>query len=89
MKYTKILLIKLLALSCFIGANLLQADEGLSLKAKGKETIELRFNGRMQAQYDGLNMNDSVSHSYYGLFYHLKNSLTEHYKKARTLPLRS
>ena len=38
MKYIKILLIKLFALSCFIGANLLQANEGLSLKAKGKET---------------------------------------------------
>lgn len=67
MKYTKILLIKLLALSCFIGANLLQADEVLSLKAKGKETIELRFNGRMQAQYDGLTMNDldRTNHFYF------------------------
>ncbi|MFL2835097.1 MAG: porin [Coraliomargaritaceae bacterium] len=67
MKYTKILLIKLLALSCFIGANLLQADEGLSLKAKGKETIELRFNGRMQAQYDSLSMTDepSTNHFYF------------------------
>ena len=67
MKYVKILLIKLLALSCLIGANLLQADEGLSLKAKGKETIELRFNGRLQAQYDSLTMTGepSTNHFYF------------------------
>ncbi len=67
MKYIKILLIKLLALSCLIGANLLQADEGLSLKAKGKETIELRFNGRLQAQYDSLTMTGepSTNHFYF------------------------
>lgn len=59
MKYTNALIIKLITLSCLLlGANLLQADEGLALKAKGKETIELRFNGRMQAQYDGLSMDD-------------------------------
>ena len=39
-----------------LAANLLQADDGLSFKAKGKETIEVRFNGRLQAQYDGLSM---------------------------------
>ena len=67
MKYIKILLIKLFALSCFIGANLLQANEGLSLKAKGKETIELRFNGRLQAQYDSLTMTGkpSTNHFYF------------------------
>lgn len=67
MKYIKILLIKLLALSCLIGANLPQADEGLSLKAKGKETIELRFNGRLQAQYDSLTMTGepSTNHFYF------------------------
>lgn len=65
MNYSKILLIKLLALSCFIGANHLQADEGLSLKAKGKETIELRFNGRMQAQYDSLSMTGETSTNHF------------------------
>lgn len=67
MKYTKILIIKLITLSCLLGANPLQADEGLALIAKGKETIELRFNGRMQAQYDGLSMDgkNDTNHFYF------------------------
>lgn len=43
----------------------------LALKAKGKETVELRFNGRLQGQFDGLAMTEngsdlpSTSHFYF------------------------
>ena len=49
----------LLTICTLLVANLLQANDGVSFKAKGKETIEVRFNGRMQAQYDGLSYNGS------------------------------
>lgn len=47
------------------------ADAPLAIKAKGKETVELRFNGRLQGQFDGLAMQDngsdlpSTSHFYF------------------------
>ncbi len=62
----------------FIG-SLLIADDGLAFKAKGKETIEVRFNGRMQAQYDGLSMNDldKTNHFYFRrLFFGAKAKLS-------------
>jgi phosphate-selective porin OprO/OprP len=45
----------------------LTADAPLAVKAKGKETIELRFNGRVQGQFDGLAMEGepSTSHFYF------------------------
>ena len=43
------------------------AKASLAVKSKGKETVELRFNGRVQAQYDGLAMDGepSTSHFYF------------------------
>jgi phosphate-selective porin OprO/OprP len=66
MKFVKYI-IKVITLSSLLGASILQADEGLALKAKGKETIELRFNGRMQAQYDGLSLTgkEDTNHFYF------------------------
>lgn len=63
MKYNKLLLI----LTSLLAVNLLQANEELSFKAKGKETIEVRFNGRLQAQYDGLSMTskEDTNHFYF------------------------
>ena len=63
MKYNKLLLI----LTSLLAVNLLQANEGLSFKAKGKETVEVRFNGRLQAQYDGLSMTgkEDTNHFYF------------------------
>lgn len=61
MKYNKLLLI----LISVLGVNLLQADDSLSFKAKGKETIEVRFNGRLQAQFDGLSLNNEPSTNHY------------------------
>ena len=75
MKYNKILII----LSTLLAVNLLQADEGLAFKAKGKETIEVRFNGRLQAQYDGLSMTgkDDTDHFYFRrLFFGAKAKLS-------------
>lgn len=52
-------------------AKEIEASESLEVKAKGKETVELRFNGRVQAQYDGLSMEEngtdlpSTSHFYF------------------------
>ena len=37
-----------------VAAELKAADKGVAFSAKGKETVKLRFNGRMQAQYDSL-----------------------------------
>jgi phosphate-selective porin len=43
----------------------------VAIKAKGKETVELRFNGRLQGQFDGLGMQQngsdlpSTSHFYF------------------------
>ena len=63
MKYNKLLII----FSTLLVVNLLQADDGLAFKAKGKETVEVRFNGRLQAQYDGLSMTDKedTNHFYF------------------------
>ena len=75
MKYIKILLI----LSTLLAVNLLQADEGLTFKAKGKETIEVRFNGRLQAQYDNLSMTstNNTDHFYFRrLFFGAKAKLS-------------
>ena len=65
MNYIKYIITLLITGSCTLGG--LFADDGLTVKAKGKETIELRFNGRMQAQYDGLYMNDldRTNHFYF------------------------
>ena len=66
MKYKNAVIIKLITALCFLlGANFLQADDGLALKAKGEETIELRFNGRLQAQYDGLSMTDQTNTNHF------------------------
>lgn len=46
-------IIKLITLSMLLSIGI-QAQEELVMKAKGKETIEVRFNGRFQAQYDTL-----------------------------------
>jgi phosphate-selective porin len=37
-----------------VAAELKEENKGVSFSAKGKETVKLRFNGRMQAQYDAL-----------------------------------
>lgn len=53
----------------------IQAEQPLSVKAKGKETVEVRFNGRVQAQYDGLSMEEngsdlpSTNHFYFRRLY--------------------
>ena len=75
MKYNKLLII----LSTLLALNLLQADEGLALKAKGKETVEVRFNGRLQAQYDNLSLTgeDDSNHFYFRrLFFGAKAKLS-------------
>lgn len=67
------LLILLSIITCvgFINTACAQSDDGLALKAKGKETVELRFNGRLQTQFDGLAMEEngsdlpSTSHFYF------------------------
>jgi phosphate-selective porin OprO/OprP len=47
------------------------AEAPVAMKAKGKETVELRFNGRLQGQFDGLGMQEngsdlpSTSHFYF------------------------
>ncbi len=54
-----------------VAAELKEENKGLSISAKGKETVKLRFNGRMQAQYDALGMEengsdlDSTNHFYF------------------------
>ena len=65
MNYTKYIILGLSSILLFTGG--LFADEAFAVKAKGKETIELRFNGRMQAQYDSLTMNDlaQTNHFYF------------------------
>lgn len=40
-------------------AELKEENEGVSFSAKGKETVELRFNGRMHFQYDSLGMEEN------------------------------
>lgn len=53
----------------FSATTYADSSNGLIVKSKGKETIELRFNGRLQAQYDGLSSNEpgvpSSSHFYF------------------------
>lgn len=54
-----------------VAAELIEANKGVSFSAKGKETVKLRFNGRMQAQYDALSGEDngadlaSTNHFYF------------------------
>ena len=66
-----------------VAAELKAADKGVAFSAKGKETVKLRFNGRMQAQYDSLGMeqdgNDvaSTNHFYFRrLFFGVKANLS-------------
>ena len=42
-----------------VAAELKEENEGVSFSAKGKETVELRFNGRMHFQYDSLGMEEN------------------------------
>jgi len=37
-----------------VAAELKEENKGVTFSAKGKETVKLRFNGRMQGQYDSL-----------------------------------
>ncbi|MEN8662626.1 MAG: porin [Lentimonas sp.] len=37
-----------------VAAELKEENEGFSISAKGSETVKLRFNGRLQGQYDSL-----------------------------------
>lgn len=54
-----------------VAAELKEENKGVSFSAKGKETVKLRFNGRMQAQYDALSGEDngadldSTNHFYF------------------------
>ena len=74
LKYTTLVCLwLLLALS----SSQAETSEALSIKAKGKETVELRFNGRLQVQYDGLSLSGnqnpldepSTSHFYFRRLY--------------------
>lgn len=42
-----------------IAAEIKEENKGISFSAKGKETVKLRFNGRMQFQYDTLGMEEN------------------------------
>jgi phosphate-selective porin len=44
-----------------VAAELKEENKGVSFSAKGKETVKLRFNGRMHFQYDNLDMEDNGS----------------------------
>lgn len=54
-----------------VAAELKEQDKGFSISTKGKETVKLRFNGRMHYQYDSLGMDengtdlDSTNHFYF------------------------
>ena len=54
-----------------VAAELKEENEGVTFSAKGKETVKLRFNGRMHYQYDGLDAEDngvdkpSTNHFYF------------------------
>ena len=54
-----------------VAAELKEENKGVTFSAKGKETVKLRFNGRMHYQYDGLDMEDngvdqpSTNHFYF------------------------
>ena len=42
-----------------VATELKEENKGVSFSAKGKETVKLRFNGRMHFQYDSLDMDDN------------------------------
>ncbi|MDG1300585.1 MAG: porin, partial [Opitutae bacterium] len=42
-----------------VAAELEEENKGVSFSSKGKETVKLRFNGRMHYQYDSLDMDDN------------------------------
>jgi len=42
-----------------VAAELKEENKGVSFSTKGKETVKLRFNGRMHYQYDSLDMDDN------------------------------
>jgi len=42
-----------------VATELKEENKGVSFSAKGKETVKLRFNGRMHFQYDSLGMDDN------------------------------
>jgi phosphate-selective porin len=54
-----------------VAAELKEENEGITFSAKGKETVKLRFNGRMHFQYDSLDADadgtdlDSTNHFYF------------------------
>lgn len=54
-----------------VAAELKEENKGVSFSSKGKETVKLRFNGRMHYQYDSLDMDDdgvdkpSTDHFYF------------------------
>lgn len=65
-----------------IASEINEESKGVSFSAKGKETVKLRFNGRMQFQYDSLGMDDdgadlpSTNHFYFRrLFFGAKATL--------------
>ncbi|MEO0508239.1 MAG: porin [Verrucomicrobiota bacterium] len=43
-----------------VAAELKEENKGISFSAKGKETVKLRFNGRMHFQYDQLDAEDEL-----------------------------
>ena len=66
-----------------VAAELKAADKGVGFSAKGKETVKLRFNGRMQAQYDSLgatysNVDQATTNHFYfrRLFFGTKATLS-------------
>ncbi|MFT5622634.1 MAG: phosphate-selective porin [Bacteroidia bacterium] len=42
-----------------VAVELKEENKGVSFSSKGKETVKLRFNGRMHFQYDSLDMDDN------------------------------
>jgi phosphate-selective porin len=54
-----------------VAAELKEENKGVTFSAKGKETVKLRFNGRMHYQYDGLGAKEngadlpSTNHFYF------------------------
>lgn len=42
-----------------VAVELEEENKGVSFSSKGKETVKLRFNGRMHFQYDSLDMDDN------------------------------
>ncbi len=65
-----------------VAAELKEENKDISISAKGKETVKLRFNGRMQFQYDSLDADyagmdtASTNHFYFRrLFFGVKANL--------------